>query len=404
MIPVLYCKAKEQKKRRNMNKKLKIALIALLAAMTWNMVGCDTPKQKEIKKQKREMAEKAELNRMADSLLANTEYNKLRQEILSDDSVSVLQQELDSLTATRYQASRMLAQIEQQLNVSLEKYLNRITTNMRGCKSYDQSETKAILMDMLPCAIALGCTDVEIESLVYNLDAAVNSSLYTDDRKENIKQNNREIIKGFLADAQNIVEKNKKQFAAYYPVLDLDKIPEKYRQDCMPANKSFIIEQMENGCALGTDLSMPTSVRVLKTYELFAKGFNEEFFSDRDAEYQAVSVAKNKWQVVRTGADGKIEKSPVFQSNAKSFTDFDYNGMGEHFNYIPMDNGIKISATQIVYEKHPVKDAYIKNNAREAKIKKLQNRLEKNDSMKYRMMCMQDSVRVIARAQMAKHR
>ena len=381
----------------------KIAVIALLAAAAATMTGCDT-QNKKAEKQQREFAKRARFEQIKDSLLNQTEYYNLQTKLLPKDSAFAMQQELDSLIADRYQASHMLKQIERQADVALNKCVKRLKQNMRA-NNLDASSVDvahACLAGAVAEIIEYNYDARKYDYILDELDNVIDASDYNRSARGAIKSRNRRIVNNFFTELQNIVETNKKQFAAYYPVLDLDKIPAQYRKHCVAANKNFILDNCDGASCLGLDLSVPETVRILKTYSVYAPNIEPEFFYEQGATYKLERVDNDTWCVVKKSRFGFVKKSDTFKCQAREVIDYDYNGAKESLAYGVADKkGVNIRATKIAYEKKPAKSAYIPNDVREAKIKELESRLENDDSMQYVIWNLADSVENIARAKMA---
>lgn len=140
-----------------------------------------------------------------------------------------------------------------------------------------------------------------------------------------------------------------KEFAAYYPVLNLDGVP----QDLQKLFAGFDPAVMHNGnkIAYGYDNLTQAPVCIERKITVRSGNINPEFFNVDSANYELVSVSRDRWQVART-LNGTVEKSPVFYYNADVDTTWAFGARDDSFNATIFDTkpGVKISVAQVLYK------------------------------------------------------
>lgn len=140
-----------------------------------------------------------------------------------------------------------------------------------------------------------------------------------------------------------------KEFAAYYPVLNLDGVP----QGLQKLFAGFDPAVMHNGnkIAYGYDNLTQAPVCIERKITVRSGNINPEFFNVDSANYELVSVSKDRWQVART-LNGVVEKSPVFYYNADVDTTWAFGARDDSFNATIFDTkpGVKISVAQVLYK------------------------------------------------------
>ncbi len=182
-----------------------------------------------------------------------------------------------------------------------------------------------------------------------------------------------------------------KEFADYYPVLDINRIPKQYRQymDFDPALEfggegDSWYSYDKNSWRLKGDFAIVKSVNV------YDSKLKPEFFNVPGAKYKLVQVAKGKWQVVRT-LKGKVEKTPVFTHNVDYKTEMQSWGITQDvkagdnsFSASAGTNlGVHISVTEYEYVARAVKSDKLPDpkGERAARIAQLEQKQVEIDSL-----------------------
>lgn len=160
------------------------------------------------------------------------------------------------------------------------------------------------------------------------------------------------VIRGYVGTMREL-KRNRvaisKEFAAYYPVLNLDGVP----QGLQKLFAGFDPAVMHNGnkIAYGYDNLTQAPVCIERKITVRSGNINPEFFNVDSANYELVSVSKDRWQVART-LNGVVEKSPVFYYNADVDTTWAFGARDDSFNATIFDTkpGVKISVAQVLYK------------------------------------------------------
>ncbi|MBR6364054.1 MAG: hypothetical protein IKS08_03135 [Alphaproteobacteria bacterium] len=196
-----------------------------------------------------------------------------------------------------------------------------------------------------------------------HVDAIIDKSEYGEPRKAEMKQKVAEIIAGteqkLIASRKNV----QKRFADYYSAL-----PQEY--------KDYIgVESLGEGeMGPGYDESLnyyanAGGIVTSREIHVYDSNLDPDFFGEPGATYKLVSLGNNKWQVVKTRADGTVAKTAVFQDKGSIYTytntfgdDTDEEGnpipvpkVGDsYFDFRPGANiGVHISFNEVIkVEKH----------------------------------------------------
>lgn len=152
-----------------------------------------------------------------------------------------------------------------------------------------------------------------------------------------------------------------KQFADYYPVLDLDRVPKQYRKYFDTYEPAMQRAEGDAWYSYGEYNVIPTSFAIVKYVDVYDSKLKPEFFNVPGAKYKLVRVSKGKWQVVRT-LKGKIDKTPVFDHNVDYKTEMCYWGVEDaksgdnSFDASAGANmGVHISVKEYEYVAHATK-------------------------------------------------
>lgn len=196
-----------------------------------------------------------------------------------------------------------------------------------------------------------------------HVDVIIDKSEYGEPRKAEMKQKTAEKIANteqkLIASRQNV----QARFADYYSAL-----PQEY--------KDYIgVESLGEGqMGPGYDASLnyfanAGGIVTRREINVYDSNLDPDFFGEPGATYKLVSLGNNKWQVVKTRADGTVAKTAVFQDKGSSYTytntfgdDTDEEGnpipvpkVGDsYFDFRPGANiGVHISFTEVIkVEKH----------------------------------------------------
>ncbi len=141
------------------------------------------------------------------------------------------------------------------------------------------------------------------ESWQRHVDDIVDESYYGDMRKAEIKQKVADVIESTerkLAGNRKAVED---RFADYYSAAHL-------KDDEIGVGQ---VEGSEYGSyeALNYYASADPMVTV-RSVDVYDSNLDVDFFGEPGAKYKLLSVAPGRWQVVKTRANGRVEKTPVF--------------------------------------------------------------------------------------------
>ena len=162
------------------------------------------------------------------------------------------------------------------------------------------------------------------------------------------------VIRGYVGTMREL-KRNRvaisKEFAAYYPVLNLDGVP----QGLQKLFAGFDPAVMHNGnkIAYGYDNLSNSPVCVMRKIQLQASGLNPEFFDDVNAEYKLEAVNNYRWQIVKTTDSGTVAKTPVFYCHADFDTCWEYGARPDaDFKATAGEkSGVRIALTQLLYKK-----------------------------------------------------
>ena len=196
-----------------------------------------------------------------------------------------------------------------------------------------------------------------------HVDAIIDKSDYGEPRKAEMKQKTAEKIANTEQQLRASRENVQKRFADYYSAL-----PQEY--------KDYIgVESLGEGeMGPGYDESLnyyanAGGIVTSREIHVYDSNLDPDFFGEPGATYKLVSLGNNKWQVVKTRADGTVAKTAVFQDQGSSYTytntfgdDTDEEGnpipvpkVGDsYFDFRPGANiGVHISFTEVIkVEKH----------------------------------------------------
>ena len=143
----------------------------------------------------------------------------------------------------------------------------------------------------------------------------VDISKYGTNRQAEIKSI---IEQGYVEMMQHLKQNRiaiSKKFADYYPSLDLNRFPQKYRKLAKQYIQDPAIYPVEGGYNYEYNNYLPTNFSICKLVRVYDSKLDPRFFNVAGAKYKLVNVSKNKWQVVRTSPNGKVDKTPVFTDN-----------------------------------------------------------------------------------------
>ncbi len=106
-----------------------------------------------------------------------------------------------------------------------------------------------------------------------------------------------------------------KQFADYYPVLDLNRIPKQYRKHFANYDPALSAADGSTWYSYEDGWMLTPSFAIEKYVSVYDSKLKPEFFNVPGATYKLVQVSKGKWKVVRTLKSGKKDETPVFAHN-----------------------------------------------------------------------------------------
>ena len=182
-----------------------------------------------------------------------------------------------------------------------------------------------------------------------------------------------------------------KQFADYYPILDLDRIPKQYRKYFAEYDPAVTGGEGWMGYSYPGSWLMRPSFAIEKSVSVYDSKLKPEFFNVPGAQYKLVRVANGKWQVIRTLKD-KIEKTPVFAHNVdytSRLNAWDIEGVKQgdsHFYAEAGANlGVHIYVTEYEYVVHAAKSDKLPdpNGERAARIAQLEQQQAHMDSLQH---------------------
>ena len=169
---------------------------------------------------------------------------------------------------------------------------------------------------------------------------------YSPARQKEIKNSVYKIFERMNKNIDNDLRVEAKKFAAYYPILDVNKsgVPAKYMElfkdydpiDFNSETDMFDFEYADNKMSV---------TRVINLYE---PNISDDFFVGHDATYKLVNVSDHKWQIVRTDKNGQITKTPVFSNDAE----YQYETNDYNIGCYPMPDGktgVHITAREKVW-------------------------------------------------------
>jgi len=224
---------------------------------------------------------------------------------------------------------------------------------------------------------------------VYTVLSGADTAKYGANRQAEIVN----IVKNRYVKMMAELKKNRiavaKQFADYYPILDLDRIPKQYRKYFAEYDPAVTGGEGWTGYSYPGSWLMRPSFAIEKSVGLYDSKLKPEFFNVPGATYKLVQVAKGKWQVVRT-LKGKVEKTPVFAHNVDYTTrlnawDIDDVKQGDsHFSVTAGANlGVHIYVTEYEYVAHAVKSDKLPDpkGERAARIAQLEQKQVEIDSL-----------------------
>ena len=197
-----------------------------------------------------------------------------------------------------------------------------------------------------------------------------------------------DIVKKRYAQMMSELKSNRiaiaKEFADYYPILDINRIPKQYRKyfdkyDVAMKEWEGPVEYSYKDAYFGTGISVEKSVKV------YDSKLKPEFFNVPGATYKLVQVAKGKWKVVRTLKSGKKDETHVFTDNVdyctvgNVFVGEDVKSGDSSFRASAGINlGVHIDVREYEYVAHPTKSDELPdpNGKRAARIAKLEQKLD----------------------------
>ena len=214
-----------------------------------------------------------------------------------------------------------------ELYASLATYNLGVNANSRiekilSGKPYDGGEYGGILLNFYGQELAdtlygvySGYFDTEKQDFVSAVLYGADTAQYGAGRKAEIVKIVEKRYVQMMADLKANRIAVAKQFADYYPVLDLNRIPKQYRKyfaDCEPA-----LSACEGDIWYSYEYSyeLTPNFAIEKEVNVYDSKLKPEFFNVPGAKYKLVQVSKGKWKVVRTLRSGKKDETPVFAHN-----------------------------------------------------------------------------------------
>lgn len=179
-----------------------------------------------------------------------------------------------------------------------------------------------------------------------------------------------------------------KDFAVYYPELDLSQVPQQYRS---LFNADAAEHESEGGTYYEYSYLNNQPLQVIRSVSVYDSKLKPEFFNDTNVDYSLIKVDKGKWQVIKKSKKtGKvIAKTPVFSHNV-DYSMFGWTCYGKpgetRFNASAGTNvGVHISVTECLWmSKNPKSDILPQTKETQQRIAKLSakaERFEKLDSV-----------------------
>ena len=308
----------------------KIALITAVSTLGLGAVAHKVSEKHEEAKAKAEWAEikakgmkKREQNtyyvNARDSLLQVNGYNSDEFKVTYDDlyeRIWAIGGELAEIEKSiKYpQQTKLTKQVMEATDKVILKYATQMVQLLRKYR-LDVSEDKA---DEIVTAYKLskegvgmferGGFDYFIEdvfSLGWSSDPLyVDMSAYGELRQKEIVDKVRRIYDDMESEICRTRKAIEKKFAKYFPVLDLQQLPEKYREAVR--NQYVYDDNYWYSKYLKPVISISKKVSVADSV------LDVEFFGDDKAKYKVVQVSADRWQVVKTCADGTVKKTHVF--------------------------------------------------------------------------------------------
>lgn len=211
------------------------------------------------------------------------------------------------------------------------------------------------------------------------------------------------ICKAMEADIYNSRKNIEKSFAKYWPVLNLDQIPQRYADSFRQTD--IAIEQIDGGLVFGyvNNWRLTNAIYATKYISVYDSKLDMKFFEDKDATYTLKRVAKGKWQVIKKNHNGTIDKTHIFNHNVEYRTCVNVCDKKDLptpvFTAEPGTNvGVKISVETPVYVKTANAEYHIPEK-QEKHIKEKIYAATKNYHQQLKLKNMRDSIQSIAQAE-----
>lgn len=146
-----------------------------------------------------------------------------------------------------------------------------------------------------------------------------------------------------------------KQFAEYYPVLNLDDVP----QDLQKLFADYDPAVMQNGnkISYGYKKLSNAPVSIERKITVRSGNINPAFFNVDSANYELISVGKYRWQVSRT-LGNTVETSPAFYCVADFDTVWTFGARDNSFvaTAYGAKPGVQISVSNVLYQRAATKN------------------------------------------------
>ena len=173
-----------------------------------------------------------------------------------------------------------------------------------------------------------------------------------------------------------------RQFADYYPVLDLNRVPKQYRKLFADYDPALCRDEGSTWYSYWNWMLTP-SFAIEKSVNVYDSKLNPEFFNVPGATYKLVQVSKGNWKVVRTLKSGKKDETPVFAHDVDYTTSLntwvadDVKQGDSYFSAQAGTNlGVHISVTEYEYVARATKSDKVPDSKgeRAARIEHLQKK------------------------------